>query len=124
MLGAIEVADESAQPALIAHFLDLGLDAAIVRQHDAHARIQEGELAQAMLERRIIELDHGEGLAARHEGDARSGLAAGVADRLERRFRYAVEEAHEMLLAVAPDGEIELGGERVHDRHADAMQAA
>ncbi len=124
VLGAIEVAHESAQAPLVTHLLELRLDAAIVRQQDAHARIQERKLAQAMLERRIVELDHGEGLAARHEGDARAGLGGRVADRLERRLRHPVGEAHEMLLAVAPDGEIELGGERIDDRDADAMQAA
>jgi hypothetical protein len=40
------------------------------------------------------------------------------------RLRHAVGEGHEMLLAVAPDGEIELGGKRVDDGDADAMQAA
>ena len=77
-----------------------------------------------MLERRIVELDHGEGLGAWHESDARSGLAVRIADGLERRLGHTVGEAHEMLLAVAPDGEIEPGRERVDDRHADAMQTA
>ncbi len=64
MLGAVEEANEGAQAALITHLLDLGLDAAMIGEHDAHAGVQERELAQAMLERRIVELDHGEGLLA------------------------------------------------------------
>ena len=64
VLGAVEELDESAQAALIAHLLGLRLDAAMVGEHDAHAGIEEGELAQAMLQRGVIELDHGEGLGA------------------------------------------------------------
>ena len=124
MLGAVEVAHEGAQAPLVAHLLDLRLDAAMIRKHDAHAGIQKCKLAQTMLERRIVELDHGEGGGARHEGDARAGLAGGIADGLQRLHRHAVGEAHEMLLAGAPDGEVELRGERVDDRDADAVQAA
>ena len=124
MFGAVEETHEGAQAAFIFHFLDLRLDAAMVRQHDPHARIEERQLAQAVLQRRIIELDHGEGRRARHESDARAGLADCFAHDLERLHRHAVGEAHEMLLAGAPDGEIELGGECVDDGHADAVQAA
>ena len=79
-----------------------------VGQDHAHARIEEGELAVAMLEPLEIELDDLERLRAGQEGDPRALLALGRrADDLERRFGIAVAEAHEMLLAVAPDGEIE-----------------
>src|SRR3546814_13080495 len=42
---------------------------------------------------------------------------------LERRFGIAVAEAHEMLLAVAPDGELEPFRECVDDADPDAMKA-
>ena len=43
---------------------------------------------------------------------------------LERRLGDAVAEADEVLLAVAPDLELEHGRQRVDHRHADAVQAA
>ena len=51
-------------------------------------------------------------------------LSLGVADDRERRDRVAVAELHEVLLAVAPDRELEPGRQRVDDRDADAVQAA
>ena len=41
----------------------LALDVGVARvgEHDAHAGIEEGELAQPVLERVEVELDHGEG---------------------------------------------------------------
>ena len=79
-----------------------------VGQDHAHAGIEEGELAVAMLEPLEIEFGDLERLGARQEGDPRALLALRRrADDLERRFGIAVAEAHEMLLAVAPDGEIE-----------------
>ena len=55
---------------------------------------------------------------------SRAALALGVADGLERRHRDAVAELHEMLFAVAPDGELEPARQRVDHRDADAVQAA
>ena len=57
------------------------------RQHDAHAGVEEGQLAQAVLERGVVELgDVVERLGARQEGDLGAALVAGVADHLERRL--------------------------------------
>ena len=47
-----------------------------------------------------------------------------AADDGERRHRVAVAELHEMLVAVAPDAQLEGGRQGIHDRHADAVQAA
>ncbi len=63
-LGAVEIAHEGLQAALVMQLLALDLGVARVGQHDAHAGIEEGEFAQPMLDRREIELDHGEGFAA------------------------------------------------------------
>ena len=68
-LGAVEIAHERLQAALVMQLLALGLGVPRVGQHDAHAGIEEGELAQAVLDRRVVELDHGEGLRRRREGD-------------------------------------------------------
>ena len=89
-----------------------------------HAGIEEGEFAQPMLQRREVELGHGEGLRRRQEGHLGAALAVGGADDRERRDRVAVAEFHEVLLAVAPDRELEPGRQRIDHRDADAVQAA
>ena len=79
-----------------------------VRQHDVDAGIEERELAQAVLQRREIIFDVGESLGGGEEGDFRAALAVGVADDLERRHGVAVGEFDKMLLAVAPDPQLQL----------------
>ena len=124
-LGAVEIFDEGGDPALV---IQLVLDPLLVPrigEDQAHARVEEGELAVAMLEPLEVELGDLERLGARQEGDAGALLALGRrADDLQRRFGIAVAEAHEMLLAVAPDGEVEPFGKRVDDADADAVEAA
>ena len=124
-LGAVDVAHELGEAAVVAHLLALLVGVALVLQDHAHARVEEGQLAQAMLQRGVVELgDVVEGLGARPERDLGAALVAGIADHLERRLGDAVAEAHEVLLAVAPDLELQHGRERVDDGHADAVQAA
>ncbi len=82
-----------------------------------------------MLDRRIVELDHGEGLGRRGEGDFGAALRLAVddgrgADDFQRRDRVAVGEGNRVLQPVAPDAQDEAGRERVDDRNADAVQAA
>ena len=67
---------------------------------------------------------HREGLLRRQERDLGAALVVGGADDRERRDGLAVAELHEVFLAVAPDGELEPGRERIDDGNADAMQAA
>src|SRR5258708_35018398 len=96
-----------------------------VSEDQPHARIEERELAIAMLELVEIELGDCEGGGAREEGDLRAFLAVRrLADDLERRFGVTVAEAHEMLFTVAPDGQVEPFAERVDDAHADPVEAA
>ena len=47
-----------------------------------------------------------------------------VSDDDERRNRIAMAKLHGVLLAVAPDAQLERGRERVDDRDADAVQPA
>src|SRR5947209_14665122 len=78
-----------------------------------------------MLEPLEVELDDLEGLGARKEGYLGAFLAFGRgADDLEWRLGIAVAKAHEMLLAVAPDGEVEPFRKRVDDADADAVETA
>ena len=77
-----------------------------------------------MLQRREVELRHGEGLLRRQKRHFGAALVVSGADDGERSDRFAVAELHGMLMAVAPDRELEPAGKRVDDRDADAVQAA
>ncbi len=124
-LGAIEIAHERGSAALVHEFFALDVGVARIGQHDLGARVQKRQLAQAMLERRIIELhDVVERLGARQERHFRAALALTVAGHLQRRHRDAVVELDEVLLALAPDPALEPRGQRVDDGHADAVQTA
>ena len=64
---AVEVAHERSDAAIVAHGLGLDVGVAFVAQRDVGARVQERQLPQAVLERREVELDLGEGVRARQE---------------------------------------------------------
>ena len=128
-LGAVEITHERLEAAFVVEVLALGLGVAQVGQHDVHARVEEGELAQAMLDRRIVELDHGEGFGRGRERDLGAALRPAVDKRrgphdLQRRDHVAMGEFDEMLEPVAPDAQDEPRRQGVDHRHADAMQAA
>ena len=128
-LGAVEIAHEGLETALVIELLPLRLGVAQVGQHDAHAGVEEGELAQAMLDRRVVELDHGEGFGRRPERHLRAALRPAVdfrrrPDDPQRRDRVAMGEFDLVLEPVAPDAQEEFGRQRVDDRDADAVQAA
>src|SRR3954453_19863461 len=96
-----------------------------VGEDHADAGIEESELAIAMLKPLEVELGDLEGVRARQEGDAGALLALRRgADDLERSDRVAMSEAHVMLLAVAPDSQVEEFAERGDAADADAGQAA
>ncbi len=123
-LVAVEIFDERLDTAVVAHLFALLDRVALVGQDDADAGVEEGELAQAMLKRGEIELDHGEGLRRGQECHFRAALTARIADHGERCDRHAMRELHGVFLAVAPDAQRQLGRQRVDDGYADAVQAA
>ncbi len=123
-LVAVEIFDEGLDPALVAQLLALLHRMAHVGEHDQHARVEEGELAQPVLQRREIELGHGECFRARQERHLGAALALRGADDRQRLDRLAVAEFHEVFLVVAPDGELEPARQRIHHGHADAVQPA
>ena len=89
-LGAVEIFDEGGDPALVIKLMLDALLVARIGQDQAHARVEEGELAIAMLELLEVEFDDLEGLGARQEGDLGALLALGRgADDLQRRDRVA-----------------------------------
>ncbi len=61
MFGTVQIAHERFQATFVEQLLDLVLNAALVRQDDADAGVQEGQLAQPVFKRAEIELGLGEG---------------------------------------------------------------
>ena len=127
-LAAVQVLDEARDAALVVEFLAPHVfRVALVRQHDAYARIQERLLAQTRFERlkfvdrRLLE-DFGVGLEP-HRG-------AGLRRVLERPHvlqvvdGVAALEALAVQAAVLPYLDFQPRGQRVDDRSADAVQAA
>src|SRR5262245_26774533 len=96
-----------------------------VDQDDPDTRVEEGEFAIAMLKPFEVELSDLEGFRARQEGYLGALLPLGrLANDLQRGFRVAVAEAHEVLFTVAPDGEVEMFAKRVDHADTDAVKAA
>ena len=63
LLCAVEVADERLDAALVVEFRDPGLGCALVPECDVQAGVEEGELAQPVLQLVEIELDLRKNLA-------------------------------------------------------------
>ena len=124
VLGPIEVANEGFEAALIHQLLSLRLDAAPVGEDDLHAGIEEGEFAQTVLERGVVEVGLRERRRRRQEGDLRAIARRPVSDHLQRRVGDAVGEGHLVNLAVAPDAELQLARQGVDHRDTDAVEAA
>ena len=99
------------------------LPVALVVERDGDAAVQEGELAQALGERVEAVLDRLEDLRVRLERDLGPALLRRAGELERGRGRAALVRLL-VDLAVAPDLEIERLRQRVHDRHADAVQAA
>src|SRR5690606_35952054 len=98
----------------------------LVAQQDAYARVEEGEFAIAVL--KLLEVEFGdvlESVGRRQKGNARTGAVGGdLVGDFERGDGVAMLEAHAMLLAAAPDRQLEPFGQSVHHRDADAMKTA
>ncbi len=125
LLRAVEIAHERRGAALVEELLALDVGVAVVGQHHLGAGVEERQLAQPVLDRGVVELDHGEGGGRRQERHLGAALAVlARADDLERGHRHAVVELDLMLLALAPDAALERRRQRIDDRHADAVQAA
>ncbi len=123
-LVAVEIFDERLDAALVAQLLALLDRVAHVGEDDGNAGIEECEFAQPVLQRREVELRHREGLLRRQERHLGAAAVISGADGGERSDRLAVAEFHFVLLAVAPDRQLERARKRVDHGHADAVQAA
>ena len=76
-----------------------------------------------------VELDHGERVGARQEGDFGAALWAlalhrRIAGDEQRRYRIAMREFDQVLFAVAPDAQLQPRRQRIDHGDADAVQAA
>ena len=124
VLRVVHVGHEVADPALVVELLGLAAGA-LVPQHDPQAAREERGLAQALGQRRRGELRLVEDVRVRQERDRRPRLVlARDADRLHVARRLAAGELLPVQLAVAAHLRHEPLRERVHDRDADAVQAA
>ena len=84
-------------------------------------RLGTGHLEQA------LRLEGGLGaknLCVGPEADFGAAAVVDLAEVLELAFGMAALERHAIEFLAARDFDLEPGGERVHDRHADAVQAA
>ena len=106
--------NKGADAAFIHQLCFVSFSAALVAEDDAHAGIEEGQLAQAVLQRFGAIFRHGEGFRAGEEfyRSACIGLAAlcfrAVANFLQRLIGHAaIDEAAEMLFAIAVDGQVQ-----------------
>ncbi len=130
--GLVDVLDEAAHPAREREILLLAL--ALVDEPDAHAVVQEAQLAQPLAENLVVKLDVAEDRLVGEE--VHFGAAQlRVADDAHRRdldavlrldhalVHQAMAEFGEVDLAVAPDGEAQPLRQRIHARDAHAVQA-
>jgi hypothetical protein len=105
-LVAIEVLHEGRDAAFVEQVV-LGMSSCRVAQQDAHARIEEGQFAVAVLQ--LLEIEFGdvlERVGRGEEGHARALLAGGrgaFTTHGQRRHRIAMRELHPVFLAIAPD---------------------
>ena len=122
VLVLVQVGDEVLDPALVVE-LGPGALAALVLDRDPQAAGEERRLAQALLERREVEVERLEDLGVGQEGDRGAGVLRRLALR-ELALRHAAGVVLRPGEAVAPDLDVQPLRQRVDDRDADAVQAA
>ena len=125
VLVLVEIGDEVLDPALVLELGGVAL-AALVDDRDAQAAREEGGLAQALFERVEVELERLEDVRVGQERD--SGPGDAVAGQLPAPLQLVLGRPARILLrplvSVAADLHEQALGQRVDDRHADAVQAA
>src|SRR5207302_4030590 len=96
---------------------------ALVEQLDLHAASEERELLEALGEHLVFEVHLLEDLRVRPESDRGTGALRRLA-LAELGGGLAARELLQPVGAVALHVDLELRGQRVHNRHADAVEAA
>jgi len=95
----------------------------LIGEADLEAWTQHRLGAQYVLEPRHVKLRGVEEFFVRPEAHAAAGALGGT-NALQFRGLLAVGEGHLVFLTAAPDKHFEFLGQRVHHRHAHAVQAA
>ena len=80
-----------------------------------------------MLQGGAIEIDIGEGRRRRHKGHLGAGQGFAIddgsgTDNLQVADRFAILEAHEMLVSAAPNAQVEATRQGIDDGDADAVE--
>src|SRR5882672_2504544 len=118
---AIQILDEGLDAARV--FEDVLLLVALVDEFNAHAGIEEGQFTQALGQQFVTELDVREDRIARFEANRRAAFGR-LADHGKWRLGFAEFEFQRVQPAVPAHAEVQIFGQRVDDRDADAVQAA
>ena len=116
-----QMLDERANSALV--FEHVVLVRALVEQFDLDARVEEGQLTQALGEDVVMEFGVGENFRTRVEAH-RGAASRRRSDLLQRIQRFAETIFLLMLVAFAVDRQAQMVRQRIDHRDADAMQTA
>ena len=124
LLVLVEVGDEVGDAALVLEDDGLALGT-LVGQRDLEAAREEGRLAQALLEDRVVELGRLEDRAVGQEGDRGAGalLLGELPALLDLGLRHAALVLLRPFVPVTADREAQLVAEGVDHRGADAVEA-
>ena len=121
-LALVDIFHELHKPAVIVQLMLHHVRMTAVGELDANAGIEEGEFAQAALQRIEIEFDHAEGIGRGQEADFRTRLRTGITGYHERGIGHAMGKAHLMNLAGTTDLQLQPDRQRVHNRNANSVQ--
>ena len=128
----VQMFDKGFHPARIFQHDFPRLALAQIFEHNAHAGVQEGQLAQAMLQRLAVIFRHGEGRRRCHKAHRRTCIntltifALRALALLDQWLfgQPAINKAAIMLFAIAVNGQIKPVRQRVHNRDTHPVQAA
>ena len=123
LLAGVEVRDEVADAALVVVGVGDGRVLALVGERDGQAGAEERHLPHALRQDLVAEIEFLEDLGVRPEGDGRAA-ALGLLQPLDRAGGHAADVGLAPAVAVPDHVGFELGGQGVHNRHADTVQSA
>src|SRR5215472_3726512 len=117
--SSVEILHERLESAGVCEHVVLVL--ALIDELDAHARIEERQLAQSFREDVVVEADVGEDLRAWLEADGRTAVVR-LAHNRERSHGLAQVVLLAVELAIASNRELEVVRKRIDHRHAYPVQ--
>ena len=120
-LVAIEILDEGDDTAFVVKFVLAARE--LVLQIDAHPAVEEGELPEALGQEVVAEVDLGKNLGIGEKGHL-GAPALGLAGDGQGRRGLTPLVALVIDLAVPADLHLQVGGQGVDHRDADAVEAA